>query len=167
MMRSLVILGVLGLLVPALLARPLKSQGQADLERMKSLEGVWEGKTPDGKPQRISYAIVSAGSTVMETISHGDMASMMVTMYHLDGDQLMMTHYCSLGNQPRMRVVSSTDKTLTFEMFDATNLASEKDAHMRKVTFTWKDKDHITATWVLNKGGKDESHGAFELTRKP
>jgi hypothetical protein len=30
----------------------------------------------------------------------------------------------------------------------------------------WKDKNHITATWVLNKDGKDESHGAFELTRK-
>lgn len=167
MKRSFVILGVLGLLVPSLMGHPLKSQGQADLERMKSLEGVWDGKTPDGKPQRISYAIVSAGSTVMETISHGEMASMMVTMYHLDGDQLMMTHYCSLGNQPRMRVVSSTDKSLTFEMFDATNLTSEKDAHMRKVTFTWKDKNHITATWVLNKDGKDESHGAFELTRKP
>ena len=28
---------------------------------------------------------------------------MMMTMYHADKTGLMLTHYCKLGNQPRMR----------------------------------------------------------------
>jgi hypothetical protein len=140
---------------------------------MKSLEGVWVGKGPEGNDQRISYQVISDGSAVMETIEHSGMhedmqdhaIALMVTVYHLDGDRLMMTHYCSAGNQPRMKVVSSTDNSLTFEMFDATNLKSGNDAHMRKVTFTWTDKDHITAVWVMSKDGKDAPHGAFVLTR--
>ena len=27
----------------------------------------------------------------------------MITMYHPDGDGLALTHYCMLGNQPRMK----------------------------------------------------------------
>jgi hypothetical protein len=143
-----------------------ESKNQKNFEMMKSLEGTWEGDGPDGKPAKISYKVVSAGSAVMETIDHGDMPGMMVTMYHLDGNKLMMTHYCATGNQPRMRLVSSTPTELTFEMFDATNLASAKDTHMRKLVIRWTDKNHITADWTMSKDGKDENHGVFKLERK-
>jgi hypothetical protein len=153
------------LLVPLSQSAPRGSKNQHNFEMMKSLEGNWEGNGPDG-PTKLSYKVVSAGSAVMETIDHSDMPGMMVTMYHLDGDKLMMTHYCSAGNQPRMRLVSSTPSELTFEMFDATNLASAKDAHMRKLVIRWTDKNHITADWTMSKDGKDEHHGIFKLERK-
>ena len=147
-------------------AAPPESKHKAELEKMKSLEGVWEGEGSDGNPAHFSYTVVSAGNTVMETIDHTHMAEMMVTMYHLDGDNLMMTHYCSAGNQPRMRLVSSTSNSLTFKMFDITNLASENDGHMSGVTITWKDKDHITSDWTYSKDGKEQHHGVFKLSRK-
>jgi hypothetical protein len=166
MKKWIVVLCSLALLSPSLLAASPNSKSKADFERMKSLEGVWEGQGPDGKLERVSYAVVSAGSVVMETIDHADMGGMMVTMYHLDGDRLIMTHYCSVGNQPRMRMVSSTKSDMTFEMFDATNLASNKDAHMRKLVISWTDKNHITADWTMSKDGRDEHHGVFKLERK-
>ncbi len=154
------------LLGTTMLAAPPESKNQAEFERMKSLAGTWVGQTPDGMTAKITYAVVSAGSTVMETIDHEHMNGSMVTMYHLDGDKLMMTHYCSAGNQPRMRLVSSTPTSLTFKMFDATNLASENDGHMSGVTITWTDKDHIVSDWTYSKDGKEQHHGIFKLERK-
>ena len=154
------------LCVLSLMAAPPPSKQQPEFEKMKSLEGVWQGETQDGKSAHISYKVVSAGSVVMETIDHEGMPGMMVTMYHLDGDRLMMTHYCSAGNQPRMRLVSSTPTSLTFAMFDATNLASKNEGHMRKVVITWTDANHITADWTMSKDGKDQHHGIFKLTRQ-
>ena len=50
---------------------------------------------------RISYRLVSNGTTLMETMDSGHDTSM-VTMYHVDGSRILATHYCAAGNQPRM-----------------------------------------------------------------
>ena len=60
-----------------------------------------------GKSQ-ISYKVVSGGSALMETIREPN-GTEMVTGFHPDGDRLLMTHYCSLGNQPRMRADGLSD----------------------------------------------------------
>ena len=78
-------------------------------------------------------------------------------MYYSDGDQLMLTHYCSLNNQPRMRAgaVKEGDKTITFACVDATNLKNPTDVHMRQLAIEGKDHDHFIQTWTLSKAGKD------------
>ena len=55
--------------------------------------------------------VTAAGSAVHETIFPGT-GHEMVSMYHADGKDLIMTHYCALGNQPRMKLdpKSSVDK---------------------------------------------------------
>jgi hypothetical protein len=134
---------------------------QAEFDRIKALEGKWVGKTPDGQSVHITYKVVSAGTAVMESTDH----SGMITMYHLNGDTLMLTHYCSVGNQPRMRLISSTPESLTFDMFDATNLASPNDGHMRGLVYTFKGKNHVSAEWIFSKDGRDDHHGVFDLKR--
>ena len=81
----------------------------------------------------------------------------MTTLYYSDGDQLMLTHYCSLNNQPRMRAggVKEGDKTVNFSFVDATNLRHPTDVHMHQLTIDVKDHDHFTQTWILSKAGKD------------
>jgi hypothetical protein len=138
------------------------SKQQPEFDRIKSLAGNWAGTMTGGKSVHISYKVISSGSAVMESMDHDGM----VTMYHLDGDTLMLTHYCSAGNQPRMRLVSSTPGSLTFDMFDATNLSDVNDMHMAGLVLTWKDKNHLTADWTLMKDGKVAHHGVFELTRR-
>ena len=80
----------------------VKTQPNAGFEKLKPLVGNWQGKSSEGKPVAITYALVSDGSALMETLRAGSEPEM-VTVYYPDGDRLMMTHYCSMHNQPRMR----------------------------------------------------------------
>jgi hypothetical protein len=90
----------------------------------------------------------------------------MVTMYHLDGDQLMMTHYCMANNQPRMRADASTSSptSINFRLIDVTNLSSPDAGHMVGLKIDWKDADHVTTHWTWSQKGV-ESVEAFDLHR--
>jgi hypothetical protein len=126
------------------------------LDPLKFLIGEWQGTRPDGQALRVTYQLTSGGSALLETIMPEKEPSM-TTLYHVDGRHLMLTHYCSLGNQPRMiaDLPRGEVKTLRFSFLDATNLESPTSPHMHKVTFTVQDKDHFTQEWVLSKDGKE------------
>src|SRR5215813_15072481 len=77
----------------------------AALEKMKKLAGTWLLADSDGKPtdQVASVIKVTAGgSAVHETLFPGQPHEM-ISIYTVDGGDLIMTHYCVLGNQPRMK----------------------------------------------------------------
>ena len=81
------------------------------LEALKKLAGDWVAVGKDGKATAkviSSIRVTSAGTAVQETLFPGSDHEM-VTMYHLDGDDLILTHYCSLGNQPRLRAEPGKD----------------------------------------------------------
>ncbi|THI87598.1 MAG: hypothetical protein CAF41_006650 [Nitrospira sp. CG24A] len=132
---------------------------------LASLVGEWQGKDPEGKPMTASYQWTGSGTTLVETMTKAQ-KPMMMTMYHAHKTGLMLTHYCKLGNQPRMRadLPGSDAKTLSFHFIDITNLANPTDAHMHKVSFTFQDQDHFTQEWILSKDGKELPH-RFEYTR--
>src|SRR4051812_14539374 len=134
----------------------------APFEQMKKLAGDWTGEDPEGKLSA-SYAVQSAGSAVVETLhtEHGDM----VTVYHADGRDAMLTHYCASGNQPRMRAKAGDGKTLAFEFVDATNLPSADAVHMHALKVTFEDDDHFVQQWTMSAGGK-ESPMTLRFTRK-
>jgi hypothetical protein len=137
-------------------------------DRLKTLVGNWQGKDPEGKPASVSYKLVSAGSALMETLGMEAHKDAMVTMYHLDGDNLMMTHYCSVGNQPRMKAdpAGSDANQIAFSFLDATNMASPDDPHMHALLITFKDKNHFSATWTMRAQGKDMPPKVFAFERK-
>jgi hypothetical protein len=136
-------------------------------EKMKSLAGEWSGTMNHGgqeMPVSVSYTLVSSGTSLMERLTTPD-GSDMVTMYHPDGSRIMMTHYCSGGNQPRMKAETSSADAISFDFVDATNLASPKAEHMRKLVVKFQDADHFTQEWTHRKDGKDET-GVFKYGRK-
>ena len=137
-------------------------------ERLKTLTGEWSAKTKDGKPVRVSYKVVSNGSALMEMLSMDKGEGDMVTVYHQDGDNLMLTHYCSANNQPRMKAlpVSGEVKTLTFSFLDATNLAAPDSGHMHRLVVTFLDKNHMTQDWTWREYGKDTFTETFAYRRK-
>jgi len=142
------------------------SKSQPEFDQIKMLAGSWEGKASDGRPVHINYQVVSSGSAVMETIDEGGGAGM-VTMYHLDGDRLMMTHYCSAGNQPRMRADSSTSTpgAIRFNFVDVTNLSAPDAGRMQAHSIIWKDADHVTEHWTWREKGQDRVE-TFEIQRQ-
>ncbi len=133
---------------------------------MISLVGEWDGKSDDGKTLHVTYQLTSGGTALLETIAP-DKEPTMTTLYHVDGNHLMLTHYCSIGNQPRMvtDLPKGEIKRLAFGFLDATNLANPTDPHMHKMTLTLQDKDHLTHAWTLSKDGQNMTH-TFTLVRR-
>jgi hypothetical protein len=138
-------------------------------DKMKSLVGEWEGTMAHGDmnmPVRVSYSLVSGGTSLMERMDAPD-HSEMITMYYPDGSRVMMTHYCSEGNQPRMKAEAAAGqpKSLAFEFVDVTGLVSRDAEHMRKLVVHFDDADHFTQEWTHRKDGKEET-GVFRYSRK-
>ena len=140
-------------------------KAKKSFEKLKTLAGTWHSKMPDGSITKITYKVVSNGSTIMEIISSKEDDGM-VSMYHLNNKNLMMTHYCSAGNQPRMKAKLDNDdfNEINFRYVNATNLKSEKDGHMLNLDITFKDKNHITHAWTWTKDGKNTVH-TFQAER--
>ena len=46
------------------------------------------------------YGVTAAGTAVMEAL-FPETDHEMLTVYHLEGNDLVLTHYCAMGNQPR------------------------------------------------------------------
>jgi hypothetical protein len=164
---------ILSILFAALLivaaAAPAAPGTSPAWEKLKSLAGEWEGTMAHGDatmPVSVSYTLVSGGTSLMERLATPD-GHDMVTMYHPDGSRIMMTHYCSEGNQPRMRtqVGAGEPKSLAFTFVDATNLASPKAEHMRKLVVRFDDADHFTQEWTHRKASKEET-SVFKYSRK-
>ena len=134
-------------------------------ERMRSLVGDWKGKTAGGQDVRASYSLISGGSALMEKLEPAS-ESAMITIYHPDGARLMMTHYCSAGNQPRMRAdaASADGKSLTFQFVDGTNLAASDEGHMVKLVVSFEDSDHYAQEWTW-KGKEGTNAEVFRYER--
>jgi hypothetical protein len=136
-----------------------------EMERLKSLVGTWEGKDEQGNPIQLSYKLVSDDNTLVETLDNAGHKESMITVYHIDGDKVMLTHYCSVGNQPRMKEVSSDASSISFSFVDGTNMKSG-DPHMHELTIRWIDADHIVQEWTMQVEGKNNPPAVFALQRK-
>jgi hypothetical protein len=141
--------------------------GRAALERIKALAGDWEGTvtTPDGPKVSVVYRVTSSGSAVLEDLFPGTDHEM-ITMYHLDGDALVLTHYCAMGNQPKMRLAEATPAGLRFDFAGGSNLDPAKDPHMHAGRLAFPAADRIEAEWAVYEGGKQTGSNRFYLSRK-
>ncbi len=161
LLRTLLMLVVAAAFCPASYAQ---TDAQKAFAAIKAMPGMWEGKTTDGRPVQVSFKVTSGGTAVESEIL-GEHS--MISMFHLDGpNKLLITHYCSMGNQPRMAATVAPDgKTITFNYMDATNLASPDAGHMQKMILTLVDDKHHTETWVFADHGNERTE-TFDLYRK-
>lgn len=129
------------------------------LERMKSLLGSWKGKDAHGKNVDVTYTYVADSTAIMESLDIGASGENMVTVYTLSGGNTVLTHYCSMGNQPRMKLdgSKSNENTLVYAYVDATNVKSERDPRMHDLILTFRDRDHFSQQWILRIEGKDNA----------
>ncbi len=139
-----------------------QTDAQKAFTAIKNMPGTWEGSSVEG-PVKVTFKVTSGGSAVMsEILGKEDM----ISMFHMDNDRLLLTHYCAVGNQPRMQAaVSSNGKVITFTYVDATNLATPDSAHMQQMILTVIDDNHHTEEWVFAGQGK-EHRVLFDLHRK-
>jgi hypothetical protein len=138
-------------------------------EALKKLVGEWVEVGKDGKPTDTiisSFRVTAAGSVIEETIFPGTEHEM-VTMYHLDGPDLVLTHYCDFGNQPRMRAEPGENaEKIVFKFIGASNLKSNDEQYMGQATLAFDGKDHFETEWVACRAGKACDKHLANLVRK-
>lgn len=128
--------------------------------RIKNLAGDWTGVDEYGQLTTAHYNLHSAGHTV-EEIEGG-----MSTMLTVDRDGVVATHYCSMGNQPRMRAVGSQigvdDIGLTF-----VDLGNDDGSgnHIDSLAYHFVDGDAQIQTWTYRKEHVTGTPFSYALVR--
>jgi hypothetical protein len=146
--------------------------------KIKTLVGEWKTEiSGDHKGKEsghhekedavVTYRLTGAGSALIETQFPGT-GHEMVTVYHLDGEDLRMTHYCAMGNQPRLKLdrANSAPDHLIFLFDGGSNLDPQKDMHIHGLDITFQKDGHVTSTWEGYSDGKSAGRTAFAMTRK-
>lgn len=173
---SFVLLAVLllaGFAVATATANEEAFDAQAAFDRLAEMAGTWTGgakgegeaEEASGHEVKHTFQVSAAGNVIMETMNPGTDHEM-INMYHLDGDDLVLTHYCAGGNQPRMRIVAeaSTADHFVFDYDGGTNLDPATDPHIHAANLTFGDGT-LESVWIPYNAGEPAGKMAFHLTR--
>lgn len=141
--------------------------GSKELQKLKSLEGKWQGTTVmDGKemPFTVVYETSSNGSVVVETL-FPDTPHEMVSVYYDDGGKLSMTHYCAVGNQPHLVLDKATDSVISLGFVSGSNIDPGKGGYMHDVSFDFEDNGTIVQKWTYFQDGRQSGVSTFTFAR--
>ena len=142
------------------------TDSQRAFERMKSLSGNWTGPKMMGTRLTMNFRVIAAGSAVLATCFQGT-PNEMITVYYLNDGKLVQTHYCALGNQPRMKLNTkkSSSDTLVFDFAGGDNIASTK-MNMHGQTLHFVSKNKIENSCTSEENGKPTATHTAVLVRK-
>ncbi|MGH8093858.1 MAG: hypothetical protein ACREIF_10335 [Chthoniobacterales bacterium] len=170
-MTRIVLLAAL-LCAGGLKAEPAEdNSGATAFARLRALAGEWVGtfawsgaRTSTGA-MNATYYLTGNGSAVVENLVMAGVP-VMTSVYHMDGTDLRMTHYCAAGNQPRLKAehIDNAGGSVDFGFIDATNMPSPDAPHVHGVELQFLDPDHLTLTFLFQSGGR-ESRERIELRR--
>lgn len=140
------------------------------LNQFIHLEGEWVGRhvNHQGEEEQLSliYRTVS-GDTAVEERIFANTPKEMITVYHGSGDDsLLMTHYCMLGNQPRLKLIKTNDEILEFEYFDGTGIDRKTTGHMGGMKMKFIDNNTLEQEWAYYEEGEIKNISKFTFTRK-
>ena len=121
---------------------------------LSQLNGEWESvESEDGQRIELTYEIAANGFSVVEDLFG------MVTVYHLDGDRVLATHYCSAGNQPRMvaPLMLDENRSVTFEFLDVTG--DTTNGYINSVSFEFVSPHRFIQKWTYYNGSATADAG--------
>jgi len=155
----LICIGLCGLLLA-------QTKESTAFDKLRALTGDWEGtvawsgQTPSAVTAH--YYTTGNGSAVIENLSNN-----MTSVYHLDGTDLRMTHFCAAQNQPRLRATAfgSDSSGITFSFVDITNLPSPGAGHVQGLDIKFLTPDHMTLQFHFVADGKVRDE-LLDLKRK-
>jgi hypothetical protein len=169
MKRYVLALGLLVVASSSVRAEPAKTATAAErLARLKALVGTWGSadEDKDGKPDTtVTYRLTGGGSAVLETL-FPDTPKEMATVYTVDGDDLVLTHYCAMGNQPHMKAAPGDETTIAFAFTGGGNMKSRDEAHMDSLTVKLGDGKTFHQDWTMWKDGKVVRTVSFDWTKQ-
>jgi hypothetical protein len=146
-------------------APPDQNNAGLAFDKLKGLAGQWEATTDKGKATT-TYEVVSGGTALLERIRVAG-ESEMLTVYHLDGNHLVLTHYCEAGNQPRMQAApfDPASNQIRFDFVSITNLASANAGHMHQAVIKFLGPEVFTGDWSWYENGKEGFRSQMQFHR--
>lgn len=138
------------------------NSGATAFGELKALAGDWEGtyewtgaRTGAGS-MNATYYTTGNGSALVENLTMEGTPAM-TSVYHLDGADLRMTHFCAAQNQPRLKAerVDLGHGIIDFGFVDVTNLRSPDAGHVHGLEMRLIDLNHITVTFLFQSGSKE------------
>jgi hypothetical protein len=158
MRPALAVLGVV-FLSGAAPSNVADAPGPRIFERMKTFAGEWEGTyewsqgRTGGGPLRVSYFLTGAGSALVENLIQGGVTTM-TTVYHLDGSDLRMTHYCAARNQPRLKAVRFDEAkgSAEFTLVDVTGVGPKNPGYVEGFLIELLDGDRLHLRFTFGGG---------------
>jgi len=134
----------------------------AAFQRIKGLVGEWD--ETDAPNRRVVYRLTGNGSVLLEEF-HGKPT--MTSVYHMDGHDLRLTHYCNAGNQPRMNATAydPARDAVKFDFVDVTNLSAPTAYHTRELEIVFLNEDHVELRFNGRKNGQPVP-GTVSLVRR-
>jgi len=145
------------------------------MEFLKTLAGEWQvgaahehggAATASSYGDALSFKVMAAGSAVVQTTRRGR-PDEMESVFHMNGGQLLLTHYCALQNAPVLRFeASNTPGEIKFVFHGGTNFDPKVDAHFHEGTFRVIDKNTVEQTFTVYANGEANPEGRSILKRK-
>jgi len=153
--------------VPSVSGKDRLTTAASWFERLKGLEGRWVAGEDSTYPGSIvETAVIASGNAVVEREFPGTEQEML-TVFYLDGDDLLLTHFCMLGNQPHMRAALSEDpQRILFQFTGATGLDSPDEPHIHTGVITFLGPDQLLTEWTIYENGEPSRTIRQEMTRK-
>jgi hypothetical protein len=124
-----------------------------EARKLADLVGCWSGKGPNSLAVKAIYELGSDKTALLEQL-HVEKNPTMYTVYYLDGETQVAHHFCSYGNQLRMRAVPSGPDTLLFKFVDGSNLTTAMN-HMTYIKFVFSGHDRFDVEWGLQHDGTE------------
>ena len=153
---------VAALVAPKAAASPATKDA---FDKLAAMAGLWEVtvKEMEGVKGTSVLSVSSMGSVVREIMGPGA-AHEMTNVYHLDGPDLVMTHYCGAGNQPHM--VGTVDgNTIRFKLQSITNVRQPDESVMAALDMTFVGPDHVIQAWTHFKSGVANGNVTMDMKR--
>jgi hypothetical protein len=169
---------ILALVVTAFAAPEQKNDNPATVvydadsafQFLQTMTGDWDRSGGDhdhgANSNLIKIRVSAAGSAIVETIFPGSETEM-VTVYHRNGDDLLLTHYCALQNAPVMKFQKS-DKPgeIKFVFQGGTNFDPKVNMHVHEGTLRIKNSDTVESSFLTFDDGKPGATVSSVLKRK-
>src|SRR6266480_7525092 len=139
-----------------------ESNAAKALEQLKSLTGDWEGTAewPGARtgtyPMNAAYYTTGNGAALVENLI-SESAPVMTSVYHLDGNNLRITHFCGAQNQPRLKAerIDLAHGIIDFGFTDITNLRTADAGHVHGLEIRLIDKNDLIVTFLFQGAGKE------------
>ncbi len=141
---------------------------KATFDRLVSMAGNWRGRSTKGWEDTVTIEVIAAGTVVVMRSFDAHPGETMLTLIHMDGERLMLSHYCVAKNQPRLIARSFEDegRTVGLEFLDGTNMASRDVGHMDGLVWKFIDDTAFTSTWSWYQAGNVSFMEEIEYVRE-